>query len=75
MERCIYLFMTYFGASIGFYRGDPLLLKEDLARLKPTFLLSVPRLFNRFYDGIKTKIEGVTGAKKAFVDRAVSVKL
>ena len=33
MERLVYFMMTYHGALIGFSRGDPLLLKEDLIRL------------------------------------------
>ena len=35
------------GARIGFGRGDPALLLEDLQCLKPTWLASVPRLLNR----------------------------
>lgn len=58
-----------------FYRGDPNLLKEDIAKLRPTIFMSVPRLYNRFYDGIKAKIEAVTGLKKSFAERAITVKL
>ena len=75
MERLAYLSVTYKGASIGFYRGDPLQLKDDIARLRPTFFISVPRLFNKFYDGIKAKIEAVEGAKRSFAERAIRVKL
>lgn len=57
------------------YRGDPNLLKEDIARLRPTIFVSVPRLYNKFYDGIKTKINEVTGIKKTFAERAINVKL
>jgi long-chain acyl-CoA synthetase len=49
--------LSYFsllnGASIGYYSGDVLKLKEDMADLKPTVFGSVPRLYNRFYDVIK----------------------
>lgn len=37
--------------------------------------MSVPRLYNKFYDGIKAKIEAVTGLKRSFADRALRVKL
>lgn len=30
MERLITLSLLHAGASIGYYRGDPLLLKEDI---------------------------------------------
>ena len=58
-----------------FSRGDPLLLKEDIARLRPTFFVSVPRLYNKFYDAIKAKIEAVQGLKRTFADQAISSKL
>lgn len=75
MERLIVHTMLFMGASIGFYRGDPNLLKEDITKLRPTIFASVPRLYNRFCDGIKAKINEVTGLKKTFADRAVNVKL
>ena len=40
----------------GIYSGDVFRLKEDLAMLKPTLMVSVPRLYNKFYEGIKQKI-------------------
>ncbi|CAD8073793.1 unnamed protein product [Paramecium sonneborni] len=75
MERLIILTMLFTGASIGFYRGDPNLLKEDIQKLRPTIFASVPRLYNKFYDGIKAKINEVTGFKKSFAERAIRVKL
>lgn len=60
MERVVIVCAMFTGASIGFYRGDVInLLKEDIARLKPTVFVTVPRLFNKFYDGIKAKIADV----------------
>jgi len=40
------------GASVrvGFFQGDITGLKEDLAVLKPTVIIFVPRLLNRLYD-------------------------
>lgn len=58
-----------------FYRGDPNLLKDDILKLRPTIFVSVPRLYNKFCDGIKAKISEVTGLKKAFVEQAISSKL
>ena len=45
----------------GFYQGDILKIREDMAVLRPTVLASVPRLFNRFYDGMKQKINELEG--------------
>lgn len=71
MERCFYMYMTFCGASIGFYRGDPLQLLEDVKILKPTFFISAPRVYNRIYDGVKAKISALTGVKKSFADSAI----
>lgn len=48
------LFMTYitFNMKIGISCGNILKLKEDLAILKPTVFVSVPRLYNKMYDNI-----------------------
>lgn len=49
------LFMTYitFNMKIGISCGNILKLKEDLAILKPTVFVSVPRLYNKMYDNIQ----------------------
>jgi long-chain acyl-CoA synthetase len=45
MTSCLAYKLQY-----GFYQGDVLKIREDLAALKPTIMISVPRLYNRFYD-------------------------
>jgi long-chain acyl-CoA synthetase len=74
-ERIASLAITYSGASIYYYGGDVLKLKEDLVYVKPTFFISVPRLYNKFYDLMKTNLDKLTGAKKFLVDHAISTKL
>ena len=56
-ERFNVTLITYKGGSIGFYRGDVLLLLEDVEALKPTTFASVPRLYNRIYDKVMAQIE------------------
>ena len=58
-----------------FFRGDILKVKEDIAILKPTIFISVPRLYNKFYDGIKQKIEALEGLKRSFAEKAIATKL
>lgn len=53
---------------IGFFSGDVMKLKDDLAVLKPTIFVSVPRLFNRFYDGMQAKIKELTGYKRTMTE-------
>jgi long-chain acyl-CoA synthetase len=55
------------GASMGFMES-PATLVDDMARVKPTFLLAVPRVFNRIYDALWTKMHEEGGlAKTLFV--------
>ena len=35
------------GAHMGFYRGDPKLLVEDVCELKPTIFAGVPRVYQK----------------------------
>jgi len=47
--------MLYAGGTIVYYSGDVQKIKDDLALVKPTIFVSVPRLFSRFFDTIKKK--------------------
>lgn len=58
-----------FGGSLGFMR-DVTTLAEDLTIVKPTYLISVPRVFNKIYDGIQLKMEDAGGLKKKLFDAA-----
>jgi long-chain acyl-CoA synthetase len=58
-----------FGGSLGFMR-DVTTLAEDLQRVRPTYLISVPRVFNKIYDGIHAKMNDAGGLKKKLFDKA-----
>lgn len=49
MERIFVLWFTSCGCSIGFFTGNILKIRDDMAALRPTIFVSVPRLYNRFY--------------------------
>ena len=56
---------TMVGASIGITSVDT--MGDDLVKVRPTNLICVPRLFNKIYAGIHTKMENEGGiAKKLF---------
>ena len=44
------------GASIGYYQGDVKLIIDDIAALRPTFFAGVPRVYDRVYSGILSKV-------------------
>ena len=73
LERTFIHIALFRGAKIGF--SEALKLKDDLGVLKPSFLISVPRLYNKFYDTIKGKMSEVTGWKRKVADLGVATKL
>jgi long-chain acyl-CoA synthetase len=50
-ERANQIMGVYGGVAVGFYQGDVFKLMDDFAVLRPTIFCSVPRLYNRIYDG------------------------
>ena len=59
------------GGSIGFMESVDT-LADDLIKVQPTFLIAVPRVFNKIYDGINAKMNEAGGIKKKLFDMAVS---
>lgn len=75
LERIVVNVFLLKGGCIGFYSGDVQKLKEDLTTLKPTFFVSVPRLYNRFYDLINGNVKKLSGIKRMLAERAIASKL
>ena len=46
----------HLGASIGYWRGDIRGLVDDIAALRPTFFVGVPRVFDRICAGVEAKV-------------------
>lgn len=73
-ERAVISTLVRVGARAGFFRGDVLQLLDDVAELKPTVFISVPRLFNRVYDKITQGVSAAGGLKKLLFDQAYAAK-
>lgn len=56
LERFMWSCCFAMKLQYGFFQGDILKLREDLAVLKPTIMVSVPRLYNKFYDVMQQRI-------------------
>jgi long-chain acyl-CoA synthetase len=57
----------YLGGSIGFAQSAAT-IADDIGLVKPTFLTAVPRVFNKIYDGLWTRMNEEGGlAKTLFV--------
>ena len=48
--------MLSLGASVGYWRGDIKGLVDDIAALRPTIFIGVPRVFDRIYTGVLAKV-------------------
>ena len=73
-ERIVMCFVLLNGAQIGFYSGDTAKLLEDIAVLRPTLFISVPRLLNRVFDKVTASVEAKGGISKMLFDMAYSSK-
>jgi long-chain acyl-CoA synthetase len=75
MERLLQAMMYYQGGRVGFSRGDPALVMEDVALLRPTVFASVPRVLVRLHDGLQLKARQATGARAGLLALALRCKL
>ncbi|KAL8188628.1 hypothetical protein R6Q57_029648 [Mikania cordata] len=73
-ERFNQIILVYYGGSVGFYQGDSLKLLDDMALLKPTVFCSVPRLYNRVYDGIINAVKTSGGLREKLFNAAYNAK-
>ncbi|KAI1781061.1 acetyl-CoA synthetase-like protein [Hypoxylon cercidicola] len=62
------------GCAIGYFHGNMLELVDDLKILRPTGLISVPRLFNRFNMGIRAQTVEADGVRGALSRRVIDAK-
>ena len=59
--------MTYLGSSVGFIESVKTVV-QDMALVRPTWLITVPRVFNRIYNGLWEKMNERGGiVRKLFV--------
>lgn len=75
MERLILALLISYGREIGFYSGSTMRLMEDAGILKPTLMASVPRVFQRVYEGINLKVDKLSPFERALFRKGVSQKL
>ncbi|XP_074587550.1 long chain acyl-CoA synthetase 6, peroxisomal-like [Curcuma longa] len=74
-ERVNQILLAYFGVAVGFYQGDNLKLMEDMTALRPTLFASVPRLYNRIYDGVMNAVKTSGGLRERLFNAAYNAKM
>jgi len=71
LERSIgYYLLVYNGGTIAYSRGTDN-LAEDLVEIRPTAMISVPRLAEKLYEGIHAKAAKAPAIKKRLFDWAI----
>ena len=60
------------GFPVAFSEGLPK-LKDNLLEVQPTFMAGVPRIYEKFYSGVKAGMKQGSGAKRALVAWAMAV--
>jgi long-chain acyl-CoA synthetase len=75
LEREFVYSMFASAARVVYFSGDVQKLKDDLAIVKPTVFVSVPRLYSRFYEVLKSKFNELQGWTKTALNYALNTKL
>jgi len=67
--------MLHVGASIGYWRGDIKGLLDDIGALRPTVFIAVPRVYDRIYSGVMSKLQSGSFIKRALFNWGFNRKL
>ena len=71
-RTCGYYLTMMCGATVAYSRGIPQ-LSEDLQTIRPTMLISVPRIYERIWSAIRAKLDEGSPLKKKLFLLAVDV--
>jgi len=72
-ERMLSCFISaYLGTTVCFGKGLDT-LPEDLHKTRPTVFFAVPRLYEKFYEAITKRIQGMEGIKSSLARWAIKV--
>lgn len=74
LEQEVTVMLMTLGARISFFGGDVLKLLDDLADVKPTIFVAVPRLLNRVYSKVLEGVEKSSMLKKWLFNTAFRYK-
>ena len=75
METLIFALIMTHGRTFALYSGNPRKLTEDAQILKPTIMTSVPRIFQRVYEGIQKELSKQSKITQAIFQKAIEIKM
>ena len=71
-QTCELHCLLSYGASMGLAESVATII-DNLAEVRPTLLFSVPRIFNRIYDGVNKKMNEAGGLKLKMFNKMLAV--
>ena len=75
METLIITVVLNHGVQVGIYNGNAAKLTEDFELLRPTAICAVPRIFQRIYDAINSKLKEKPFFIRKLFEKALSIKI
>ena len=75
METLIFALIMTHGRTFALYSGNPRNLTEDAQIVKPTIMTSVPRIFQRIYEGIQKELSKQSKLTQAIFNKAIEIKM
>ncbi|EUD74613.1 long-chain acyl-CoA synthetase [Plasmodium vinckei petteri] len=73
-ERLIEFALPFFGAKIGYFSGNIKDISSDINALKPTFLITVPRILQKIHDNIMGTLKNKNIISQLLVKLALKCK-
>ena len=74
-ETIVFSISLVSGMQFGFYAGNILKISDDCTVLKPTFIISIPRILNRIHRRIQKSFESQSSIKRYVIQKAINSKL
>ncbi|CAD8069115.1 unnamed protein product [Paramecium primaurelia] len=74
-ERVVHLAALSGGAELNYYSGNIQNIAKDIQRCKPTYFCGVPRIFNRFYEGIQAQLNSFPPEIQQKFELALAAKI
>jgi long-chain acyl-CoA synthetase len=74
LERTVgYYLPVYQGSKVAFVEDVSTTLTEDLLLVRPTIMISVPRIYEKIHSGILSKVSDASGVKKALFNWTMKI--
>ena len=70
LEKAWTYYCLHRGAAIAFNR-EPIEIRATLPQVRPTLMATVPRFWEKVYDGVREKIDSTTGVARWLMEDAI----